>query len=227
MIAADKAVQNPKKNFQSGSVISPNGFLVIVTDDTSESGFGLSSSGETVWLENTSGSIADSVTFPALTVDQSYGRIPDGGDWQILDTITRGISNNITVSSDVVMNEIYSRGTTTDPDWIEIYNSSTSAIDISGYKIYDSGGQSGTKPKKEFPTGSVIPANGFLVIVTDDTSESGFGLSSSGEIVWLENISGSIADSCYFSCTNSRSILWKNSGWWRLANIRYNYKRNF
>ena len=26
-------------------------------------------------------------------MDQSYGRIPDGGVWQIMDTITRGISN--------------------------------------------------------------------------------------------------------------------------------------
>ncbi|MBK7631732.1 MAG: CotH kinase family protein [Ignavibacteriales bacterium] len=105
---------------------------------------------------------------------------------------------NTTTSSEVMMNEIYTRGTTTDPDWIEIYNSSTSAIDISGYKIYDSGGQSGTKPKKEFSTGSVIPSNGFLVIVTDDTSASGFGLSSSGEKVWLENSLGLIADSVTF-----------------------------
>ena len=68
----------------------------MVTDDTSDSAFGLSSSGEKVWLEDTSGLIADSVTFPALTVDQSYGRVPDGGVWQIMDTITRGFSNSST-----------------------------------------------------------------------------------------------------------------------------------
>ena len=84
----------PKKEFPTGSIIPANGFLVVVTDDTSESAFGLSSSGEQVWLENTSGLIADSTTFPALTVDQSYGRIPDGGDWQIMDTISRGFSNS-------------------------------------------------------------------------------------------------------------------------------------
>ena len=122
----------PKKEFPTGSVIPANGFLVMVTDDTSESAFGLSSSGEKVWLENTSGLIVDSTTFPALTVAQSYGRIPDGGNWQTLDIITRGISNSATASSEIVMNEIYSRGTTEDPDWIEIYNLSASAIDISG-----------------------------------------------------------------------------------------------
>lgn len=101
-------------------------------------------------------------------------------------------------SSDVVMNEIFTRGTSSAPDWIELYNSSSSEIDISGYKIYDSGGQSGTKPKKEFQSGTTIPSNGFLVIVTDDTSASGFGLSSSGEKVWLENPVGLIADSVTF-----------------------------
>ncbi len=109
------------------------------------------------------------------------------------------INVNTTTSSDVVMNEIYTRGTSSDPDWIELYNSSASTIDISGFKIYDSGGQSGSKPKKEFPSGSVISPNGFLVIVTDDTSASGFGLSNSGEKVWLENTSGLIADSVTFS----------------------------
>ena len=105
------------------------------------------------------------------------------------------LSVNIKAQTNFIMNEVYSRGTTAEPDWIEIYNLTSSIIDISGYKIYDSGGQAGTKPKKEFLTGSTISANGFLVVVTDDTSESGFGLSSSGETVWIENSSGMVVDS--------------------------------
>ncbi len=51
--------------------------------------------------------------------------------------------------------------------------------------------RAGSKPKKVyFQLDSVIPANGFLVIIVDDTSESGFGLSSSGEKVWFENACG-------------------------------------
>ena len=84
-----------------------------------------------------------------------------------------------------LMNELFSRGTAVELDWIEIYNASSNPFDISGYKIYDIGGQSGSKPKKVFPAGSIIPANGFLVIIVDDTSESGFGLSSNGERVWF------------------------------------------
>lgn len=193
-----QAGTKPKKLFPNGTVIPANGFYVIVTDDADPSGFGLSSNGEEVWLEDASGIVIDNVVFPALQVTESYGRIPDGGSWQILSTITKGASNLSGVDYSAKMNEIYSRGTTENPDWIEIFNSGSSSLDISGYKIYDNGGQAGTKPKKEFPTGTIIPANGFYVIVTDDTSASGFGLSSGGEKVWFENSDGIILDSISF-----------------------------
>ena len=186
----------PKKLFPGGSVIPANGVLVIVTDDTDASGFGLSSSGEKVWFEDASGTLLDSVDLIAITdTATSYGRMPDGSaNWQILNPRTRGTLNNPAVVT-VVINELFSRGTAVELDWIEIYNPATSSIDITGYKIYDSGGFNGTKPKKLFPGGSVIPANGFLVIITDDTDPSGFGLSSSGEKVWFENASGTLIDS--------------------------------
>ncbi len=191
-----QAGTKPKKLFPGGSVIPANGVLVIITDDTDPSGFGLSSSGERVWFENASGILIDSVDLIAITdTATSYGRMPDGSaNWQILNPRTRGTLNNPAVLS-VVINELFSRGTASELDWIEIYNPTASSIDITGYKIYDSGGQAGTKPKKLFPGGSVIPANGFLVIITDDTDPSGFGLSSSGEKVWFENASGTIIDS--------------------------------
>ena len=186
----------PKKLFPGGSVIPANGVLVIITDDTDPSGFGLSSSGEKVWFEDASGTLIDSVDLIAITdTATSYGRMPDGSaNWQILNPRTRGTLNNPAVVT-VVINELFSRGTAVELDWIEIYNPATSSIDITGYKIYDSGGFNGTKPKKLFPGGSVIPANGFLVIITDDTDPSGFGLSSSGEKVWFENASGTVIDS--------------------------------
>lgn len=185
----------PKKEFPSGTIIPVGGFFVIVTDTEDESGFGLSSNGETVWLENATGTIIDSIAFPALEESTSYGRYPDGAEnWQILYTVTKGAANSNLIPSMILLNELYSRGTTEDPDWVEIYNASSSEIDISGYKIYDPAGQAGTKPKKEFPTGSVVPAMGWLVIVVDTDDESGFGLSSGGDEVWLENGEGTVID---------------------------------
>ena len=190
----------PKKEVPAGTIIPARGFYVIVTDDGSESGFGMSSGGEEVWLENNAGNIIDNVAFPAFEPSQSYGRIPDGsGPWAILDNITRGAANDDSPPAPVIlMNEIFSRGTTENPDWIEIYNATTAAVDISGYKIYDSGGESGGKPKKEIPAGTTIPAKGFYIIVVDDADASGFGLSSGGEKVWFENASGAIADTITF-----------------------------
>ncbi|MFA7289883.1 MAG: CotH kinase family protein [Melioribacteraceae bacterium] len=107
-------------------------------------------------------------------------------------------ANDSEMSSNIVMNEIYSRGTSTDPDWIEIYNGSTSVIDLSNYKIYDSGGQSGSKEKKGFPSGTMIEPKGFYVIVTDGSESSDFGLSNNGEEVWLEDETGSVIDDVTF-----------------------------
>lgn len=185
----------PKKSVPAGTVIPAKGFYVIVVDDGTESGFGLSSAGEQVWLENASGNQVDNATFPAFETTQSFGRVPDGGtNWLILNTITRGAANSSEQPLPLLfINEIFSQGTTEAPDWVEIYNASAFDADLSGWKIYDSGGQSGTKPKKEFPTGASIPAKGFYVLVVDDGTESGFGLSSNGEQIWLENPQGTVA----------------------------------
>ena len=81
----------------AGSLITANGFFVIITDDTTESGFGLSSNGEEVWLEDVSGFVIDDVIFSAMADTQSYCRIPDGNsNWQLTDYITKGFENTIT-----------------------------------------------------------------------------------------------------------------------------------
>ncbi|MDX9908169.1 MAG: lamin tail domain-containing protein [Mariniphaga sp.] len=186
----------PKKEIPAGTILPGRGFYVIIVDDESGSGFGLSSGGEEVWFENANGNIIDNVVFPAFEPSQSYGRVPDGsGAWQILDKITKGSANDDSPPAPLILiNECYSRGNAENPDWIEIYNATTGAVDISGYKIYDNGGQEGTKPKKEIPAGTNLPPKGFYVIVVDDESASGFGLGSGGDQVWLENITGTVID---------------------------------
>ena len=140
--------------------------------------------------------------------------------------------SQINYSQSVKMNEIYSRGVPGNLDWIEIYNSSGSSIDISNYKIYDSGGQSGSKPKKSFPAGTVIPAYGYTVIVTDTASFpgdlSGFGLSSGGEWVWLADTSGVVIDSIQFAAmaTNQSYGRAPDGGPWKLLSTITRGKSN-
>jgi len=215
----------PKKPFPVGTIIPAKGFYVIITDtasfDGDLSGFGLSSSGEKVWLEDTTTStIVDTITFAAMSTTQTYGRGPDGGTWTLLNTITRGTSNG-----SIVMNEIYSRGVAGNLDWIEIYNGVSAPVDISGYRIYDVGGQGGTKPKKPFPARTILSANGFYVIITDtasfDGDLSGFGLSSSGEKVWLEDTTTStIVDTVTFGAMSTTQTWGRvpDGGTWQLLN---------
>lgn len=195
-----KSGSKPKKAIPAGTILPSRGFHVVITDtNTSASiadGFGLSSTGETVWLENAGGTLIDSVVIPALGTDTSWARKPDGSkNFVKLSPLTRGSNNE----PPVVMNEIFTRGSAGNLDWIEIYNGAATPIDISGYKIYDNGGQSGSKPKKAIPAGTILTAKGFTVVITDtNTSGSiadGFGLSTSGETVWLENAGGLIIDS--------------------------------
>lgn len=210
-----------KKPIPSGTTIPAKGFYVVVTDDGAADAFGLSSSGEKVWLENAAGTIVDTITFAAHSATQSYARIPDGGTWQVVNAITRGVTNGTTGElTTIVMNEIYSRGTTAAPDWIELYNTTSAAIDVSGYKIYDIGGQGGTKAKKAIPSGTTIPAKGYFVIVVDDGAADGFGLSSSGETVWFEDASGKIIDSVLFLAHNETQSYARvpDGGTWQVAN---------
>ncbi len=187
-----------KKLFPAGTIVPAKGFASIIVDTATfagdTSGFGLSNNGETVWLENAAGVLIDTCVIPALGLDTSYSRIPDGSRvWAKTTPRSKGRSNVF-----IKMNEIYTRGVAGNLDWVEIYNSSSAAVNIGGYRIYDIGGQSGVKSKKMFPAGTMVAASGFTVIVVDTATfagdTSGFGLSNNGETIWLENAAGLLID---------------------------------
>jgi hypothetical protein len=217
----------PKKEIPTGTAIPAGGFFVIVVDDTTTSGFGLASGGEKVWLEDAANAIIDSITFPALGVDTTYGRSPNGSSsWSLLTPPSKGVSNGSGggATQPLMMNEIFSRGVDPDFDWVEIYNPNPVQVDLSGYKIYDPGGNSGAKLKKPFPAGAVIPANGYYVIVVDDAAPDGsdFGLSSGGDEVWFENASGIVIDNIIIPAmpvaTTSFSRIPNGSTNWQISN---------
>jgi hypothetical protein len=90
----------------------------------------------------------------------------------------------------LVINEIQASGTPY--DYIELYNGSTAAIDISGYKVYDSGGVGAAYI---IPASTTIAAGGFYLVETGSGSTQGqFGISSSGEDITLANTSDVVVD---------------------------------
>lgn len=72
-------------------------------------------------------------------------------------------------------------------DWIELYNNSADAIDLSGWHLSDN---YSNLAKYTFPDGTNIPGNGYLIVWADeDGSQSGlhanFKLSAGGETLYL------------------------------------------
>ena len=95
------------------------------------------------------------------------------------------------------VNEVFPDGTKddTDPDWVELYNDSDIEVNLSGYAFYDDGIKisNGVKPKRILEDGLKIPAKGFLVLRAEKNIPAAtveFGLSTSGDAVYIENKEG-------------------------------------
>ncbi len=90
--------------FPMGTSIGANGYLIIWADnDTAQAGlhanFKLSSSGETLYMSNTAGTVVDQVTFTSQMTDTAYGRYPNGtGAFQ---TITPTFNRQNTLNGSV------------------------------------------------------------------------------------------------------------------------------
>ena len=95
----------------------------------------------------------------------------------------------------VVINEAHSRGKDSQYplDWVELYNTSDEAVDISGYILSDKADMS---ERITIPAGTTLAAHGFLQVVVD--TEDGFGLSSDGDVVYLYNDKGENVDNIEF-----------------------------
>ena len=120
-----------------------------------------------------------------------------------------------TTVADVVINEInYNSPATIDAgDWIELYNSSGAAVDISAWYFKDEGGS-----YFNIPPGTIIPADGYLVLAEDsirfqgvnptvtnfigafgDSQFGSFKLSNSGEHISISNANGSYIDTVRYN----------------------------
>lgn len=97
------------------------------------------------------------------------------------------------IGETVVIGEVLANSGSIAPDWIELHNRSSSAIDIGGWFLSDSGAN---LQKYRIPPGTVIPAGGYRVFYEDtdfgDLSVdpgriTPFGLSDIGETLYLSS----------------------------------------
>ncbi|HPN37171.1 MAG TPA: CotH kinase family protein, partial [Melioribacteraceae bacterium] len=116
-------------------------------------------------------------------------------------------------SGTIVINEINynSNQSFNTEDWVEIYNTSSRSVDISGYRFKDED----DSHNFIFPQNTSISGNGYLVICIDTTlfktkfpnvnniiGNTGFGLSGSGELIRLYDKSLNIIDSLTYDDNN-------------------------
>lgn len=164
----------------AGTVIPAYGYIVFYQGAT---GIGLNNAGDTVNLLNPDGStIVDSHSYSSSADDISYGRETDGSStWVTFDTPTPGAANIIILPNgdSVLINEFLpDPNTLYSEEWIELYNPLDSAVNMSGY-VLDDITTGGTGPYT-IPSGTTIPAHGFLVLYQ---SATGIGLNNAGDTV--------------------------------------------
>lgn len=158
VLTDDPAIE--KFTFPIGTAIL-DGQSHIVLDEASL-GFGISSTGESVYLIQPSRNrVVDAIRLEGALPNVSWGRYPDGADdemaWQ--ETPTPGESNAGFSVTEIVIHEIMYNPISglDDDEYIEIYNASESEIDLSGWRFTD--GVDWT-----FPPETMIQTGAYLVI---------------------------------------------------------------
>lgn len=209
------SAQTSKWTFPLRSFVKPKGHIVVRMQggqlgNAGPASFALSTSGGSLRLVRASGSIVDSVTYPARSGDSTIARTTDGSGAFGTAFPTPGSANVATTGSiaplAVVINEFMADNDTIiaptglKSDWVELYNTTNAAIDLSGMHLSDNA----TNPTKwTFPANTTVPANGYLVVWAYDTTVAGtlharWALSKDGEHIVLSNANQTIVDSVTF-----------------------------
>ncbi|MDL2218519.1 lamin tail domain-containing protein [Christensenellaceae bacterium OttesenSCG-928-M15] len=126
-----------------------------------------------------------------------------------------GGENSNAGSSRIRINEVMSsnKGAVADeqgdfPDWVELYNPTPNSIDISGFGLSDSLLDG---VKWAFPRGTIIPANGYVVVFcSGDTTKGSLHASfklSAGEELILYNATGSAIDNLKLTSVATNATL--------------------
>jgi len=169
--------------FPEGTVLQPGEYRVIYCSNTATADYAPfeinRSGGETFYLIANNGAIVDSVTTLAAEIDQAMILL-DNGQWTLSGTISPGRNNDTTVVPDrdiynaaispVQITELSSASTVylreydVLCDWIELYNTSAEAVDLSGFTITDNVNNN----KHVFPAGTVIEGHQYLLIPCTD-----------------------------------------------------------
>src|SRR5205085_1783644 len=95
---------------------------------------------------------------------------------------TPGIDEDPALASpSVVINEMLAHSANNAGDWLELRNTTGAAVDLSGWYLSN---DSADLLKRQLPAGTMVPANGYLVL---NQSDLGFSLNGDGGEIYLSS----------------------------------------
>ena len=214
---SDNLSQPMKYRFPDGTTIAAKGYLVVFCsgNEGMQNGelhapFGLRSYGEDVVIANRAGRIIDSYSFKNQETDVSMARIPDGaGEFQSNSQPSPGYPNtgagysafdaaNRLPLGGVYISEFGGSTGSVASDWVEIYNSTGSAVNLGGYGISNN---PKNPAKWVFPDISIEPGEYLLLYATGSSDKAqkknlklNFCISSTGEALFFFDPNGKLID---------------------------------
>lgn len=214
---SDNLSQPMKYRFPDGSTIAAKGYLVVFCsgNEGMQNGelhapFGLRSYGEDVVIANRAGRIIDSYSFKNQETDVSMARIPDGaGELQSNSQPSPGYPNtgagysafdaaNRLPLGGVYISEFGGSTGSVATDWVELHNSTGSAVSLAGYGLSNN---PKNPAKWVFPDISIEPGEYLLLYATGSADKAqkknlklNFCISSTGEALFFFDPNGKLID---------------------------------
>lgn len=214
---SDNLSQPMKYRFPDGTTIAAKGYLVVFCsgNEGMQNGelhapFGLRSYGEDVVIANRAGRIIDSYSFKNQETDVSMARIPDGaGEFQSNSQPSPGYPNtgagysafdaaNRLPLGGVYISEFGGSTGSVASDWVELHNSTGSAVSLAGYGISNN---PKNPAKWVFPDISIEPGEYLLLYATGSADKAqkknlklNFYISSTGEALFFFDPNGKLID---------------------------------
>lgn len=214
---SDNLSQPMKYRFPDGTTIAARGYLVVFCsgNEGMQNGelhapFGLRSYGEDVVIANRAGRIIDSYSFKNQETDVSMARIPDGaGEFQPNSQPSPGYPNtgagysafdaaNRLPLSGVHISEFGGSTGSVASDWVELHNSTGSAVSLGGYGLSNN---PKNPAKWVFPDISIEPGEYLLLYATGSADKAqkknlklNFCISSTGEALFFFDPNGKLID---------------------------------
>lgn len=214
---SDNLSQPMKYRFPDGTKIAARGYLVVFCsgNEGMQNGelhapFGLRSYGEDVVIANRAGRIIDSYSFKNQETDVSMARIPDGaGELQSNSQPSPGYPNtgagysafdaaNRLPLGGVYISEFGGSTGSVASDWVELHNSTGSAVSLGGYGLSNN---PKNPAKWVFPDISIEPGEYLLLYATGSADKAqkknlklNFCISSTGETLFFFDPNGKLID---------------------------------